>query len=94
MSSRQSNKQKKSRVSMISTRRVNTSNRFVSKSKSKVMKDRFVYERCELDSRADTCCAGATAYVIEYTGKVCDVYPYSPKYKPRSNIPIVKAVTA
>jgi hypothetical protein len=32
--------------------------------------------------------------VIEYTGQVCNVYPYSPKYKPRTNIPIVKAITA
>ncbi len=52
------------------------------------------YHRAELDSRADTCCAGATFHVIEYTGQTYEVYPYNPSYKPKKNIPVVKAVTA
>jgi len=49
----------------------------------------------ELDSHADTTCAGANCVVIEYTGQVVDVTPYnSAKYEPETNIPIVKAATA
>jgi hypothetical protein len=47
-----------------------------------------------LDSHADTCCAGATAQVIEYTGRSCDVSPFSNEYDALTNIPVVKAATA
>ena len=50
--------------------------------------------RSELDSHADTCVAGATWKVMEYTGVVCDVYPYSNSYKPLKQVPVVEAVTA
>ena len=48
----------------------------------------------ELDSHADTCVAGATWKVMEYTGVVCNVYPYSSSYKPMKKEPVVEAVTA
>jgi hypothetical protein len=35
----------------------------------------------------------ATYHVIEYTGQVCEVHPYHPKYKPTLNVPVVKGVT-
>ena len=50
--------------------------------------------RLELDSHADTCVAGATWKVMEFTGVVCDVYPYSDRYKPLKQVPVVEAVTA
>ena len=50
--------------------------------------------RSELDSHADTCVAGATWKVAEYTGVVCNVYPYSNSYKPLKQVPVVEAVTA
>ena len=50
--------------------------------------------RLELDSHADTCVAGATWKVMEYTGVVCDVNPYSNSYKPLKQVPVVEAVTA
>ena len=50
--------------------------------------------RSELDSHADTCVAGATWKVMEYTGVVCNVYPYSDSYKPLKQVPVVEAVTA
>ena len=31
---------------------------------------------------------------MEYTGVVCDVYPYSDSYKPLKQVPVVEAVTA
>ena len=50
--------------------------------------------RSELDSHADTCVAGATWKVMEYTGVECNVYPYSDSYKPLKQVPVVEAVTA
>ena len=50
--------------------------------------------RLELDSHAGTCVAGATWKVMEYTGVVCNVYPYSNSYKQLKQVPIVEAVTA
>ena len=40
------------------------------------------------------CVAGATWKVMEYTGVVCNVYPYSDSYKPLKQVPVVEAVTA
>ena len=50
--------------------------------------------RLELDSHADTCVAGAMWKVMEYTGVVCNVYPYSDSYKPLKQVPVVEAITA
>ena len=49
--------------------------------------------RVELNSHADTYCVGATAAVIEYKGKTCDVSPFSKEYKTMQNVPIVMAAT-
>jgi len=49
----------------------------------------------ELDSHADTTCAGANCVVLETTQQVVDVTPYNKqKYEPERNIPVVKAATA
>ncbi len=46
----------------------------------------------ELDSHADTTCAGANCIVLEFTQQVVDVTPYNKnKYEPETNILIVKA---
>ena len=50
--------------------------------------------RLELDSHTNTCVAGATRRVLEYTGVVCDVYPYYDSYKPLNQVLVVDAVTA
>ena len=50
--------------------------------------------RWELDSHADTCVVGATWKVMEYTGVVSDVYPYSDSNKPLKQVPVKEAVTA
>jgi hypothetical protein len=54
----------------------------------------FLKGHAELDSHADTCCAGATAQVVEYTGWSCDVLPFSNEYDALKDIPIVTAATA
>ena len=58
------------------------------------LKEPMMKGQTDLDSHADTCCAGATAIVIETTGKTCDVSPFSSSYDALTNVPIVKAVTA
>ena len=50
--------------------------------------------RLELDLHVDMCVAGAMWKVMEYTGVVCNVYPYSNSYKPLKQVPVVEAVTA
>jgi hypothetical protein len=50
----------------------------------------------ELDSHADTCCAGSNCIVIEYTDKVCNVIGFNrdtPNDKLK-DVPVVKAATA
>ena len=75
-----------------SNRSVNDDIRVVAKMKT--MGHSHKLGRAELDSHADTCCAGATSAVIEYTGKTCDVSPFSKEYDAMKNVPIVKAATA
>ena len=48
---------------------------------------------CKLDSHANTCVAGPNFQLDEYSGKFCEVTPYS-DYQPQTNIPIVNALTA
>jgi hypothetical protein len=50
--------------------------------------------RAELDSHADTCAVGSTAYILEYTDRVVDVAPFSDDYQQMEEIPIVKAAFA
>ena len=52
------------------------------------------YGRIELDSHADTIVLGSNATVLHYTGRECDVAPYSESYDPICNVPIVTGATA
>jgi hypothetical protein len=52
------------------------------------------YRSVELDTHADTCVAGKNFIVLSFTGRECDVYPYSQQYEVVQNIPIVLAATA
>jgi hypothetical protein len=52
------------------------------------------YGSVELDTHADTCVAGKNFIVLSFTGRECDVYPYSQQYEAVRNIPIVSAATA
>ena len=49
--------------------------------------------RCKLDSHADTTIAGKNCAIIKYTDRSCDVAPFSEKYTPMKDIPIVSAAT-
>ena len=48
----------------------------------------------EMDSNADTCCAGNNFTVLSLTRRTADVYPYNSSYSPVCNVPIATAATA
>ena len=52
-----------------------------------------VHGRNELDSHADTIVLGRNAIILQYTGRECDVAPYSDSYEPMRNVPIVTGAT-
>ena len=75
--------------------RVQTSLRRISKSQQKSHSvDAIHYGRIELDTHADTCVLGKNFTVLHYTGRECDVSPYTDAYEEMKNIPIVTGGTA
>ena len=48
---------------------------------------------CELDSHADTCCAGSNQLLIEETECKVDVRAYASSYEPIRDIPITTVAT-
>jgi hypothetical protein len=59
-----------------------------------IQKSHHHHNRSELDSHANTCCAGANTAVLYYTGNSANVQPFSDAYKSTSNIPIASVGTA
>ena len=55
--------------------------------------DKVVHGRSELDSHSDTTVAGANSCLFQYTGKKCDVSPYSDDYKAIKGATTVHAAT-
>jgi hypothetical protein len=53
-----------------------------------------VYSQLELDSHADTIVCGSNCIVMHFTGKECDVSPYTDAYEVMKSVPIVQAATA
>jgi hypothetical protein len=47
-----------------------------------------------MDSHADTIVCGSNCLIMNYTGKDCDVSPYTEAYKAIKSVPIVQAATA
>jgi hypothetical protein len=50
--------------------------------------------KCEMDTHADTCVAGANFLACEFNGTTCEVILFSSKYESTKGIPIVSATTA
>ena len=50
--------------------------------------------RCEVDTRADTCCAGMNFRPVEYTGMTCDVSPFHDQYEAMKGVPVATCATA
>ena len=47
----------------------------------------------EMDSHADTCCAGANWRLMNTTGQVCEVQPFLNSCDPATNVPIAQCCT-
>jgi hypothetical protein len=52
-----------------------------------------VHSQIEMDSHADTIICGFNCLIMYYTGKECDVSPYTEAYKAIKSVPIVQAAT-
>jgi len=81
---------------MITTRRTLELNNRVLASIHNRGNEESITGPVELDSHADTCCAGSNCVVIEHTGKVCNVVGFN-RNTPNDElkgIPVVKAATA
>ncbi len=50
--------------------------------------------RCELDTRADTCCAGQNCRPIFYTGQQSEVQGFHDTFAPVPDVPITTVATA
>jgi hypothetical protein len=53
-----------------------------------------IYGRMELDSHADTVVLGRNCVILSYTGRECDVSPYTDVYDAIKEVPIVTGATA
>ena len=51
------------------------------------------YGKNELDTHADTCCAGKNWRLLEYTGESCQVSPFLNTYETTKDIPVTKCGT-
>ena len=47
----------------------------------------------ELDTHADTTVLGSNCVILSYTGKECEISPYSSQYEAVQNVPVVKGAT-
>ncbi len=55
---------------------------------SQVRHDSSIYSRMELDLHADTVVLGRNCVVLSYTGRECDVSPYSDAYQASKGVPM------
>jgi hypothetical protein len=53
-----------------------------------------VHSTLEMDTYADTCDVGPNFVVLHYTGRECDVSPYTEVYESVKAVPIVSGATA
>ena len=50
--------------------------------------------RAEMDTRADTACAGTNFWLDELTGQTCSVVPFSASYDPMNDVQVATCLTA
>jgi hypothetical protein len=53
-----------------------------------------VYSNLEMDTHAETCVLGLNFTILHYTGRECDVAPYTEVYESVKAVPIVSGATA
>ena len=68
--------------------------RYLSSSRSVFNINKAYYERIKIDSQADKTVLGRNYMILTYTGKECEVSPYSDKYDPIQRVPVVTGATA
>ena len=73
---------------------VSSVRRATTRNLSRVRNDRTIYGKMELDSHADTVVLGSNCVILNYTGRECDVSPYTDTYDAIKGVPIVKGATA
>ena len=61
---------------------------------SRVRDDSTIYNKMELDSHADTIVLRRNCVILQYSGRECDVSPYSEMYATIKGVPIVTGATA
>ena len=88
-----SNRLRRLQVLSSSKRRIMASSSS-SSSSTQSARDKTVQGNTELDSYADTILTGTNYILLNYTGRECDVAPYSEEYESITNVPIVTAATA
>jgi hypothetical protein len=49
--------------------------------------------RNEMDTHADTCCAGANWALMDLTGDICEVTPFLKSYEPVDEVPVARCHT-
>ena len=72
-----------------SERRISQTQRVVNTNKD----DTPFHGKSKLDSHANTTVAGDNCIILRYTDRSCDVAPFSDKYTPRKDVPIVSPAT-
>jgi hypothetical protein len=81
-------------VQRIVAAHVSSIRRVTTRNLSRVRIDRTVYGKTELDSHADTVVLGSNCVILNYTGRECDVSPYTDTYDAIKGVSIVKGATA
>jgi hypothetical protein len=49
--------------------------------------------RNDMDTHADTCCAGATMRLLDFTNEVCKVTPFLDSYEPVKEVMVARCGT-
>lgn len=73
---------------------VSSMRRATTRNISRTRNNRTISNKMELDSHADTVVLGANCVILSYTGRECDVSPYTDSYDAIKGVPIVKGATA
>ena len=85
-------KERKRKVSVVSKRFIMEAAR-VTNGKIPHLTQDGVIARNELDTHADTCCAGANWKIMETSGLICEVTPFLDSYEPVKEVLVARYCT-
>ena len=81
---------KKRKISVISKRVIEKA-RHITEENNKTVQGNIA--RNEIDTHADTCCSVTIWTPMNYTGDICEVYPFLSTYAPVQEIPVERCCT-